>query len=162
MSSSSKRFTRLEKICVFLIVMGKDRAREILADMDIDLIQKINATMISLGHVTALEKATIMIEFGDFFHKDAPLSFKLGKTDSKAFQKSKFSNSSPKNESLDDFTVEDVKNNLINEHLVSDDEEVVVKALELFKSYASKINWKKAGYDFGEGFQGLGEKDREV
>ena len=72
MSSSSKRFTRLEKSCVFLIVMGKDRAREILADMDIDLIQKINATMISLGHVTALENATIMIELGDFFHKDAP------------------------------------------------------------------------------------------
>ena len=163
MSSSSKRFTRLEKICVFLIVMGKDRAREILADMDIDLIQKINATMISLGNVTALEKATIMIEFGDFFHKDAPpLSSKLGKTDSKTFQKNKFSNSSPKNESLDDFTVEEVENNLIDEHLVSDDEEVVVKALELFKSYASKINWKKAGYDFGEGFQGLGEKDREV
>ena len=162
MSSTSNRFTRLEKICVFLIAMGKDRAREILADMDIDLIQKINATMISLGHVTALEKATIMIEFGDFFHKAAPLSSKLGKTDSKAFQKSKFSNSSPKNESLDDFTVEDVKNNLINEHLVSDDEEVVVKALKSFKSYASKIYWKKAGYDFGEGFQSLGEKDREV
>ena len=69
MCSSSKRFTRLEKVCVFLIAMGKVRAREILADMDIDLIQKINATMISLGSITPLEKATIMIEFGDFFYK---------------------------------------------------------------------------------------------
>ena len=44
MSSTANRFTRLEKICVFLIAMGKERAREILADMDVDTIQKINIT----------------------------------------------------------------------------------------------------------------------
>ena len=67
MSSSSSRFTRLEKICVFLLVMGKERSREILADMDLNTIQKINITITSLGAVTAREKAAIMIEFGDFF-----------------------------------------------------------------------------------------------
>ena len=34
MASPADRFTRLEKIAVFLIAMGEARSREILADFD--------------------------------------------------------------------------------------------------------------------------------
>ncbi len=77
MPSPSDRFTRLEKIAVFLIAMGEERAREILTDFDLATIEQINDTIGFLGEVTPQEKAAVMIEFGDFFYKDKPLTSKL-------------------------------------------------------------------------------------
>ena len=77
MSSPTDRFSRLEKIAVFLIAMGEERAREILAAMDLSTIEKINDAIGGLGEITAKEKASVMIEFGDFFYKDKPLASKL-------------------------------------------------------------------------------------
>ena len=160
MSSTSNRFTRLEKICVFLIAMGKERAREILADMDVDTIQKINITMTSLGAVTAIEKAAVMIEFGDFFYKDIPLSSKLEKAEDSTLKKGEFIDLISQDKLSGDYVFSGIENNLSDGDIVSDEEEVVSKALESFKLYAPKINWSNAGYDFGEGYQGLDDKDR--
>ena len=77
MASPSDRFTRLEKIAVFLIAMGEARSREILADFDLATIEQINDTIGFLVDITPQEKAAVMIEFGDFFYKNKPLSSKL-------------------------------------------------------------------------------------
>ena len=77
MASPADRFTRLEKIAVFLIAMGEARSREILADFDLATIEQINDTIGFLGDITPQEKAAVMIEFGDFFYKNKPLSSKL-------------------------------------------------------------------------------------
>ena len=72
MASPADRFTRLEKIAVFLIAMGEARSREILADFDLATIEQINDTIGFLGDITPQEKAAVMIEFGDFFYKNKP------------------------------------------------------------------------------------------
>ena len=77
MPSPTDRFTRLQKIAIFLIVMGPDKAREILGDLGLDTIESINTAMQALKNLTPQEKAATMIEFGDFFYKDKPLSAKL-------------------------------------------------------------------------------------
>ncbi len=160
MSSSSSRFTRLEKICVFLLVMGKERSREILADMDLNTIQKINITITSLGAVTAREKAAIMIEFGDFFYKDIPLSSKLKNGDEPMSKQGIPVNCVVQDKSSADFLSKQIENYSSDDQKESDDEKIVSKALDSFKLYAPKINWSNAGYDFGEGYRGLDEKNR--
>ena len=77
MPTPTNRLTRLQKIAIFLVVMGEDKAREILGDLDLETIESINAAMQSLKDITLQEKAATMIEFGDFFYKDKPLSTKL-------------------------------------------------------------------------------------
>ncbi|MGY8825341.1 MAG: hypothetical protein ACKVJG_15625 [Candidatus Latescibacterota bacterium] len=67
MSSSTDRFTRLEKIAVFLIVMGEERAREILADMDLPTIEQINDAIGDLGEIPPKKRPSVMIKLGDFF-----------------------------------------------------------------------------------------------
>ena len=52
MASPTDRFTRLQKIAIFLIVMGEDKAREILGDLDLDTIESINTAMQSLKDIT--------------------------------------------------------------------------------------------------------------
>ena len=52
-------------------------ACEILGDLDLETIESINSAMQSLKDITPQEKAATMIEFGDFFYKDKPLSTKL-------------------------------------------------------------------------------------
>ena len=49
MPSPTDRFTRLQKIAIFLIVMGPDKAREILGDLDLDTIESINTAMQALN-----------------------------------------------------------------------------------------------------------------
>ena len=87
MASPIDRFTRLQKIAIFLIAMGPEKSREILGDFDLETIESINAAMQSLKGVTPQEKAATMIEFGDFFYKDKPLSTKLKESAKKAPKK---------------------------------------------------------------------------
>tara|TARA_B100001094_G_C18075733_1_gene742514 strand:+ start:148 stop:630 length:483 start_codon:yes stop_codon:yes gene_type:complete len=160
MSSAPNRFTRLEKICVFLIAMGKERSREILADMDLNTIQKINITMTSLGVITAREKAAIMIEFGDFFYKDIPLSSKLKNSDESMSKKRKPTNVMVQDKHSADFLAKQAQNHSSDGDIEPDEDKIVSMALDSFKLNASKINWSNAGYDFGEGYRGLDEKNR--
>jgi flagellar motor switch protein FliG len=56
MPSANERFTRLQKIAIFLIVMGQDKAREILSDLSLETIESINDAMQRLKQVTPQEK----------------------------------------------------------------------------------------------------------
>ena len=147
MASPTARFPRLQKIAIFLIVMGEDKAREILGDLDLDTIESINTAMQSLKDITPQEKAATMIEFGDFFYKDKPLSAQINKPQAKKAPSKKQTPAAkpPSVVSLADL-----------------DEKTIAATLAKLKdkSDPGKIDWGKAGYDFGEGFGGSSKRPR--
>ena len=157
MASPADRFTSLEKIAVFLIAMGEARSREILADFDLATIEQINDIIGFLGDITPQEKATVMIEFGDFFYKNKPLSSKLHpsvKTKSKpGVGGHKFSAAASAKSKKKPSAMQSKKKVLISE-------QVAAEVLNKLKAQAGRIDWSKAGYDFGEGFKGSGERGR--
>ena len=67
MASAADRFSKLEKLSIFLIALGQERTREILADVDVDTLQHLNGAMAGLGDISATEKAAVMLEFAPFF-----------------------------------------------------------------------------------------------
>ena len=147
MASPTDRFTRLQKIAIFLIVMGENRAREILGDLDLDTIESINTAMHSLKDITPQEKAATMIEFGDFFYKDKPLSAQINKPQAKKAPSKKQTPTvkAPSVVSLADL-----------------DEKTIAETLSKLKDKVDpgKIDWGRAGYDFGEGFGGSSKRPR--
>ena len=147
MASPTDRFTRLQKIAIFLIVMGENRAREILGDLDLDTIESINAAMQSLKDITPQEKAATMIEFGDFFYKDKPLSAQINKPQAK---KAPSKTQTPATKALSVVSLADL------------DEKTIAETLSKLKEKVDpgKIDWGKAGYDFGEGFGGSSKRPR--
>ncbi len=156
MPSPADRFTRLEKIAVFLIAMGEERARDILADFDLATIEQINDTIGFLGDITAQEKAAVMIEFGDFFYNDKPLSSKLHDAPAPkpkiAGQKKRPMASASQKKKAQHQAAESAVNSAA--------EQATTDALDKLKSNAGKINWSKAGYDFGDGFKGASGEGR--
>jgi len=66
MTTPADRFTRLEKVGVFLSALGEERAREILANLDLDTVEQLNDSIRGLGKVSAVEKASVMLEFAHF------------------------------------------------------------------------------------------------
>lgn len=159
MPSPTERFTRLEKIAVFLIVMGEERAREILAEMELSTIEQINGAIGGLGEITAKEKASIMIEFGDFFYKNIPLASKLGEEPQTAPKKKA---SAQAKEAPVKVSPAQKKKRPQGKAVAQQaaEEETATAALEKLKQQADKIDWSKAGYDFGDGFKGLDERRR--
>ncbi|MBN61238.1 MAG: hypothetical protein CME20_07765 [Gemmatimonadetes bacterium] len=147
MASPTDRFTRLQKIAIFLIVMGEDKAREILGDLDLDTIESINAAMQSLKDITPQEKAATMIEFGDFFYKDKPLSAQINKPQAKKAPSKK---QTPAAQAPSVVSLADL------------DEKTIAATLSKLKDKIDpgKIDWGKAGYDFGEGFGGSSKRPR--
>lgn len=156
MPSPADRFTRLEKIAVFLIAMGEERAREILADFDLATIEQINDTIGFLGEITPQEKAAVMIEFGDFFYKDKPLSSKLHDAPAQkpkaAAQKKRPMASAPQKKKAEPQAAASAEDPAA--------EKAAADALDKLKSNAGKIDWSKAGYDFGDGFKGASGEGR--
>ena len=161
MPSPADRFTRLEKIAVFLIAMGEARAREILADFDLATIEQINDTIGFLGEITPQEKAAIMIEFGDFFYKDKPLSSKLHDAPAKkpkaAGQKGSPMASASQKKKVQQASAANEANSASGPSAA---EQAAADALDKLKSNAGKIDWSKAGYDFGDGFKGASGEGR--
>ena len=162
MASPADRFTRLEKIAVFLIAMGEARSREILADFDLATIEQINDTIGFLGDITPQEKAAVMIEFGDFFYKNKPLSSKLHppvKTKSKPGMGGQNSSATVAAKSKKKpSTVQSKKEVLTSGQVAA--EQAAAEALDKLKTQVGSIDWSKAGYDFGEGFKGSSERGR--
>ena len=149
MASPTDRFTRLQKIAIFLIVMGEDKAREILGDLDLDTIESINTAIHSLKDITPQEKAATMIEFGDFFYKDKPLSAQINKPQAKKAPSKK---ASAKKTPIKKQTPAAKAPSVVS---LSDlDEKTITETLSKLKDKIDpgKIDWGKAGYDFGEGF----------
>ena len=158
MASSTDRFTRLHKIAIFLIVVGEDKAREILGEIDLETIESINAAMHSLRDITAQEKAATMIEFGDFFYKDKPLSAKLTEPEVKkntSGRKAQGKKAAAKKQVGKEKTPPVVPLSDLNE-------ETIAKTLSKLKDKVDpgKIDWSKAGYDFGEGFSRSSKRPR--
>jgi len=68
MPSPADRFTRMQKLAIFLIALGQERTREVLEDVDLDTVEHLNAAIRGLGPVSAEEKASVMLEFAQFFY----------------------------------------------------------------------------------------------
>jgi len=159
MPSANERFTRLQKIAIFLIVMGQDKAREILSDLNLETIESINDAMQRLKQVTPQEKAATMIEFGDFFYKGKPLSVKLKEPEGKKKLRPK---APPEKQAKQPSIKSNQQQAKPVLPLADLDEKTIAETLSKLKDKVdpSKIDWSKAGYDFGEGFSGQGHKPR--
>ena len=154
MPTPTNRLTRLQKIAIFLIVMGEDKAREILGDLDLETIESINAAMQSLKDITPQEKAATMIEFGDFFYKDKPLSTKLKEPAKKQGPAKKAPAKKQAKKPIEKAPPV--------VPLAELDEKTIAETLSKLKDKIDpgKIDWGKAGYNFGEGLSGSGKRPR--
>ena len=154
MASAADRFTRLEKLAIFLIALGEERTREILADVDMDTLQHLNGAITSLGKVGAEEKAAVMLEFAHFFYADEPLAsagVPLVDTDVQTPPKT----SSPGKNKRPRQTPEQVDLSDKTAKKISDEEQAILHTQDKLRHKVDpgKIDWDKAGYDFGEGFK---------
>ena len=162
MASPADHFTRLQKIAIFLIVIGEERTREILADLDVDTIEQLNAAIAGLGQLTPHEKAAVMIEFGDMFYKDIPLKAKLEEPDLPT-PPSPPSPTATQVPTESQATTESQAPPLPSPPPPpppptpsKEDEEAIRSALQQLRRRVDpgKVDWGRAGYDFGEGFRG--------
>lgn len=150
MASPADRFTRMQKIAIFLIAVGEEKTRQILIDLDIDTIEQINAAIAGLGALTIQEKAAVMIEFGDMFFKDVPLKAKLQEPPPAVPpQTSAPPSPAPKPARAPAPPPPPPRQK-------QQEDAAVHTALEHLKERVDpgKIDWGRAGYDFGEGFKG--------
>ena len=154
MPTPTNRLTRLQKIAIFLIVMGEDKAREILGDLDLETIESINAAMQSLKDITPQEKAATMIEFGDFFYQDKPLSTKLKEPAKKQGPAKKAPAKKQAKKPMEKAPPV--------VPLAELDEKTIAETLSKLKDKIDpgKSDWGKAGYNFGEGLSGSGKRPR--
>ena len=181
MASPAEGFTRLQKIAIFLLVVGQEKAREILADVDLEAIERINATIASLGPLAPEVKAAVMIEFAGFFYEDKPLLGKAqkagGKKTAAAQPDAKTSKKKRPATSQSDAKTSKKKRPATSQpgakaskqqppqtspaSTPKDDEATILETLRKLRERVDpgKIDWSRAGYDFGEGFKGP-EKDR--
>ena len=159
MTAPAHNFTRLQKMAIFLIALGKEKAREILADVDLETVEKINRAIAELGPVSPEVKATVMIEFGDFFFKDKPLSGKfVGLGEKKVPPPKKTRSASTKTTATQK---KQASLSTSSSSTAKDEEANILKTLQKLRQRVDpgKIDWSLAGYDFGEGFTGS-EKGR--
>ena len=152
MPSAADRFTRLEKVAIFLIMLGEERTREILSDVDLNTVEQLNRAMLNLGDISAEEKAAVMLEFAHFFYQDKPIA--TG-TAAPPVAPTQTGPPSPTQQSQESSSP--VEHNLSSSKK-SADELAILRTLEKLRQHLdpSKIDWGKAGYDFGEGFKGPG------
>lgn len=155
MPSPLDRFTRLEKVAVFLIALGEERTREILSDVDLDTIEQLNAAIHGLGAVSAEEKAAVMLEFAEFFYEDKPIGGAAVKAGPKRprpapQQSPKVPPKKPK------------KAAGATDDELAKQEQAILHTLEKLRQRLDpgQIDWGKAGYDFGDGFKGPEDRKR--
>ena len=157
------RFTKMQKVAIFLIALGQERTREILADVDLDTVQQVNAAMAYLGEITPEEKAGVMLEFAHFFYEDKPLTagapIDLPPLTSPATPPpSPAPPTSPQQPvDLGSLGVSDSasKDSQVEEQAILHTLEHLRRRLDL-----GKIDWGRAGYDFGDGFKGPSDDRR--
>lgn len=150
------RFTRLEKVAVFLIALGEERTREILADVDLDTIEQLNCAIQGLGKVSTEEKAGVMLEFAEFFYEDKP----IGDTSMRKKPATKPQKSALKVPEAPTKTVPAPAASTDDE--LAKQEQAILHTLEKLRQQIDpgQIDWGKAGYDFGDGFKGPEDQKR--
>lgn len=160
------RFTRLEKVAVFLIALGEDRTREILADVDLDTIEQLNAAIHGLGEVSAEEKAAVMLEFAEFFYEDKPIGGTPAKAGAKLAKPAKRKPTAEAKTSATQTPKASPKPPAKRVGPTDDElakqEQAILHTLEKLRQRLDpgQIDWGKAGYDFGEGFKGPEDRKR--
>ena len=167
MASPRDRFTRLQRVAIFLIALGEEKAREILADMNLETLEQVNTAIASLGSISPEEKAAVMLEFSDFFFKDKPLTQKTQKRKKRkkpaAAKKSQpqatasaDQKSQPPLAQKGEKSPPVAQNDEKSPAPPQDDEKAILATLQKLRERVdpNKIDWSRAGYDFGEGFKG--------
>ncbi|MBI2504616.1 MAG: hypothetical protein HYW07_15460 [Candidatus Latescibacteria bacterium] len=176
MPSPADRFTQLQKVAIFLIALGEERARLLLASMELPTIERINQTIAALGLVTPEEKAAVMLEFADFFFegkslpapladpaarrptpppkakpappqaKPAAMPAKPKAAPAKPAPTAKQPPPAPPKTKTPPALLPAAAN----------DDQTTRDALQKLREQVDpkQINWGRAGYDFGEGFKG--------
>ena len=191
MTTPADRFTRLEKVAVFLIALGDKRAREVLADLDLDTVEQLNDSIRGLGLVSAAEKASVMLEFAHFFCDGSPIVGNPAKEKRSGGKGAGAAMGDPaepppkpapqgkKGRTVVDLGVspipppsqggpadaapaEERPTHEEAAHDQSDEEQTILHTLEKLRERLdpSKIDWGRAGYDFGDGFKGPDESRR--
>ncbi|MFH1567147.1 MAG: hypothetical protein ABIL09_04045 [Gemmatimonadota bacterium] len=189
MGSPADRFTRLQKVAVFLIALGQERTREILADVDLDTVERLNAAIRGLGPVSAAEKASVMLEFAHFFYADEPIPPKGGAGPApaapggqgkapggparvrrrKPLQIEPLAPAAGSTESGTPPTPPAWQLPAAAQPEAgtppadpTEEERAILNTLEKLRQRLDpgQIDWGRAGYDFGEGFKGPGETRR--
>jgi hypothetical protein len=173
MASAADRFDRLQKLAIFLIALGQERTREILADVDVNTLNHLNGAMASLGKVTAEEKAAVMLEFAHFFFEDEPLpgtpaaptlspptppAGKMppkGRSPLRPSERRRTGEGSSKDQQKKPTGPMDLS---ATKPGLSDEEQAILHTLDKLRRKVDpgQIDWGKAGYDFGDGFKGPG------
>lgn len=177
---AADRFTRLEKIAVFLIAIGEEQTRRFLADLDLATVEQVNEAIAGLGGVAPSEKAAIMIEFAEFFYRDKPLEQKkrsagrrpaAGGTKrqrpSRGANPRRPTGPAAKGPGPADTTPPPTPKARPADRqeepappaeaaAADGDEDAILDTLEKLRQRVDpqKIDWGRAGYDFGEGFKG--------
>jgi hypothetical protein len=174
MPSAANRFSRLEKLAIFLIALGEDRTREILADVDVDTLQHLNGAIAGLGEISASEKAAVMLEFAHFFYADEPIGAPPPPTQpdvpkskpkiprSKVPRnKGQERRDSPGSPAKDEKTVGHMDLSH-KEPSLNNEEQAILQTLDKLRHKVDpgQIDWGRAGYDFGDGFKGSDENRR--
>ena len=177
MASAANRFSTLQKVAIFLICLGQEKAREILDGVDAVALQRLNATIEELGDVTAKERAAVMIEFGDFFYKGKellpttkpkkgtkPARKAVKKPKQKTKSATKLAETTEAGKAPADPNSEWIDSTVADSELAKSksEEKIVISALKKLREKVDprKIDWSRAGYDFGEGFKGPPEEPR--
>lgn len=166
MSSPADRFTRLQKVAIFLIALGQERARQCLADVDLATLECLDAAIQTLGPISPEEKAAVMLEFADFFFADKPLPDKPRRPAARAPRPAgpeppaasppqpPPAAPTPKKDAWPTYSRK--RPAPARSESRSEDEKAIRQALEKLRQRVdpNKIDWGRAGYDFGEGFKG--------
>jgi hypothetical protein len=173
MPSPADRFTQLQKVAIFLIALGEERARLLLASMELPTIERINQTIAALGPVKPEEKAAVMLEFADFFFEGkalpAPLADPAAPKPAPLPPKTKTAPAQPKTnaaapapqaKALPAKPAPPPPKTKTPPALLppaaKNDDQTARDALNKLREQVDpkQINWGRAGYDFGEGFKG--------
>ncbi len=163
------RFTQLQKVAIFLLALGEERARLLLASMELPTIERINQTIVALGPVSPEEKAAVMLEFADFFFEGkalpAPLADPTAAKPAPLPPKAKAAPPQAKPQAAPAKPISTAKpappppKTKTPPALLpaaKNDDQTARDALKKLREQVDpkQINWGRAGYDFGEGFKG--------
>ncbi|MCC7264963.1 MAG: hypothetical protein IT369_20795 [Candidatus Latescibacteria bacterium] len=171
MPTPADHFTQLQKVAIFLIALGEERARQLLATMELPTIERINQTIVTLGPVSPEEKAAVMLEFADFFFEGkalpAPLADPSKPTSLPPKAKAAPPPAKPKAAPLPTKPTAAKKPvagpppktktpPALLPPAAKNDDQTARDALQKLREQVDpkQINWGRAGYDFGEGFKG--------